>query len=394
MRYSTNFCIAVTLAFCLSCFASAQWDSADVVRVTLTLNSKVLLAGGRLDIAIEIVKHGAAGAIGIIEPEDDEDPEGQDDLEIWDGSMGLSDSEEMECQDDLGVSDDSMDLSDSEEILSGSELEAGSLLTRLVAAVEGAQGPENPKVAEHLYGLAQVCIGQGRFAEAQRLVEQAGANIEKRLEPARQILDDGQCAWAGVCRGRERLNQVDSIFRQATALYRMRTTSDSTELSAWLDRLEGSNQSQAENKKSRSIFKRVFGVFKKLLGLGQSDPAVSLVNLADLYCGHGEAKVGIAVLSQILGLTNPEAYSSPAVRPACVQDLVEYWGAQNDLDRAGRLYRRSIAFLGVTSGADSIYFAVHPVTVSSLFPPAQEPRLWALGSDRETEISASEQSAK
>ena len=190
---------------------------------------------------------------------------------------------------------------------------------QFAAAVEDAQGfgPDDPRVAASLSGLAYVYQDRSRYGEAEPLYKRALAIREKALGPEHPVVASSLFNLAGLYKAQGRYAEAEPLYKRALAIFEKALGPEHPHVAKGLRGLAILLDAQGNYAEAESLFKRALAIREKALGPDHPFVASSLNDLAGLYKAQGryaEAEPlyerALAIWENVLGPEHPNVATS------------------------------------------------------------------------------------
>ena len=211
-----------------------------------------------------------------------------------------------------------------EAFLQGDYAEAEKQFATAIKVAEGF-GPEDPRLAESLNGLAEVYRAQGKYEDAERLHRRALAIRESTLGPGHPDLAQSLNGLAEVFKAQGKFAEAESFRNRALAIEQQ----VAARVRLWQsDMLAGGTAYQQGNYAEAE--KRLAAGLEVAEGFGPQAPrlATNLDNLAELFRVQGRyadaeplQKRALAIREKALGAEHPDVAQS-------LNNLALIYGAQ------------------------------------------------------------------
>ena len=234
----------------------------------------------------------------------------------------------------------------------GRYADAEPLLQRALAIDEKAFGPNHREVAASLHNLAELYRTQGRYADAEPLYTRALAIDEKVLGPDHPDVATVLNNLASLYIDQARYADAEPLVKQALAISEKAFGPDHYDVAATLISLAGLYHKQGRYAEAEPLYKRALAIGEKAPGPDHPDVASALSNLALLYDDQGryaEAeplyKRALAIGEKVLG---PDHHSVGIT----LNNMALLYYTQGRYAEAEPLYKRALAIDEKAVGPD------------------------------------------
>ncbi len=235
--------------------------------------------------------------------------------------------------------------------------EAESYFAQALAAERANPSPDPRDLADALNDLGDQYGRNGRFADGERLLQQAlsiltqayGANAARASNYAKTLNDLGY-----LYKEAGRFSDAEAAFRQALAGAREGLGPLHPSTSAAMGNLALVLNAQGRYAEAADLIQQSLAVYEKTFGREHPMVALALTNLAANYRDQG--RLGEARALQQRAISIYEAATGPdsADVARAVSNLANTLSDEHRYDDAARLYRRALDIFERRFGADSV----------------------------------------
>ncbi len=192
-------------------------------------------------------------------------------------------------------------------------VQAEALYQRALAIREQALGPEHPRVAPTLNNLGILRWEQGRYDEAEALYQRALAIIEQALGPDYPLAANTLNNLAELYRNQGRYDEAEALGQRALTIGEQALGPEHPIVAYPLENLAGLYREQSKDAEAEALYQRALYIREQAMGTDHPHLAFSLTGLANLYRDQGryaEAKPlyqrALAIQEQHLEKLHPE----------------------------------------------------------------------------------------
>jgi len=267
------------------------------------------------------------------------------------GRSALERREEVFGPDDPKVAESLYDLADV-ELQRGAYAEAGTLLRRTLAIRQERLGADHPQVAEVHYGLAILHFYLGEYSEAEALFRRALAMWEGVLEPEDPALASGLNDLATLLYTQGQYEESAALFQRALDLWQETLGEDHHYVATALNNIGAAYKSLGDYTQAEPHYRRALELWGRTLGPDHPEVASSLNNLGSLYRRTGRTEEAIEhykhateIWERALGPDHPDVAIS-------LGNLAGLYKNEGRLSEAEPLYDRALAIRRQALGAD------------------------------------------
>ena len=267
------------------------------------------------------------------------------------GRNALERREEVFGPDDSKVAESLYDLADV-ELQRGAYAEAGTLLRRTLAIRQERLGADHPQVAEVHYGLAILHFYLGEYSEAEALFRRALAMWEGVLEPEDPALASGLNDLATLLYTQGQYEESAALFQRALDLWQETLGEDHHYVATALNNIGAAYKSLGDYTQAEPHYRRALELWGRTLGPDHPEVASSLNNLGSLYRRTGRTEEAIEhykhateIWERALGPDHPDVAIS-------LGNLAGLYKNEGRLSEAEPLYDRALAIRRQALGAD------------------------------------------
>lgn len=211
----------------------------------------------------------------------------------------------------------------------------GWLLATTIGMAPGTGSAYGPGAdAQEAFSAGSRALGQGRYAEAERLLVEAVAEAE-RSGPDEGRLAEALVALAGAVCKRGRPAEAVPLLERALAIEEKLRGAEHPEVGRTLNDLAGMWLSRGEPGKAEPLLRRAVAILEETLGGEHPDVAGGLNNLAGLYLTRGRYAEAEPLLRRTLAIrqkaqgaepqrTMPFARRSDRATPAAAPNVTSF----------------------------------------------------------------------
>jgi tetratricopeptide (TPR) repeat protein len=163
--------------------------------------------------------------------------------------------------------------------------EAATLFRWALEIREEALEPEHPDIATSLNNLAVMYRAQGKYQEAEPLYQRALAIDEKAVGAGHPSTATSLNNLAGLYRDQGRNTEAEPLYQRALTVREKALGPDHPLTATSLNNLAELYRDQGRNTEAEPLYRRALYIFEKALGAGHPSTATSLNNLAELLGG-------------------------------------------------------------------------------------------------------------
>ena len=142
----------------------------------------------------------------------------------------------------------------------------------------------------------------GKFAEALPLAKRALKIREKSLGPNHKLVAVAEINLAGVYLGNKNLEDAESMYRKALAIYEMNPDEHDPHVGQLLDRLARLSLLKRDFEKAEDLYTRAVAAKEKSFGPDHAETIESVNNLATFYSARHEYEKAEPLLRRILSI--------------------------------------------------------------------------------------------
>jgi tetratricopeptide (TPR) repeat protein len=232
----------------------------------------------------------------------------------------------------------------------GKYAEAELLIQRSLAIWEKQLGENHPNVASSLNNLALLYESQGKYEEAEPLYLRSLAIDEKVYGEDHPEIATALNNLAALYHGQGKYAEAETLYLRSLAIKEKQLGKKHPDVATSLNNLALLYQSQGKYAEAEPLYLRSLGIREKQLGENHPNVASSLNNLALLYKTQGKyAEVeplyrrSLSILESQLGENHPDVATS-------LNNLAALYESQGKYEEAEPLYQRVIAIFLATLG--------------------------------------------
>jgi tetratricopeptide (TPR) repeat protein len=241
----------------------------------------------------------------------------------------------------------------------GRYLEAEPLLQKALVLNKQLLGPEHPKVANSLNNLAGLYESQGRYSEAESLYLQSLEIIERQLGLDHPSFAASLNNLAGLYESQGRYSEAELLYLQSLKIIQRQLDIDHPNFAASLNNLAGFYESQGRYSEAELLYLQSLEIIDRQLGVDHPNFATCLNNLAKFYSSQGYYSAAeplylrsLEIIEKQLGIKHPNFANS-------LHNLAAFYILQNHHIQAKPLLIRAFELRRQLLGED------HPDTVNS-----------------------------
>jgi tetratricopeptide (TPR) repeat protein len=242
----------------------------------------------------------------------------------------------------------------------GRYLEAEPLLQKALALRKDLLGKEHLGVADSLDHLANLYATQGRYPDAEVLYQNALEIYQDNLPGSYPLVASSLNNLANVYEAQGRFGEAEPLYQEAIHLFQQKFGKEHTLVSSSLNNLANLYAKQGRYLEAEPLYKRALDIDKRLLGENHPSVAQGLNNLASLYAPQGryaEAEIlyqtSLELYRRLLGENHPDV-------ALVLHNLSKLYFKQDRYAEAETLCKQALAIRRRLLGED------HPDTVNSL----------------------------
>jgi tetratricopeptide (TPR) repeat protein len=244
------------------------------------------------------------------------------------------------------------------------EVNAQKELRDLTSQFEGffsnLQTPDCPELATSLDRLGRLYLAQGRYGEAEPLLQKALRLRCRLLDKEHPDVAASLNNLAGLYKSQGRYPEAEPLFQRSLNILEQQLGENHPDVASSLNNLAILYQSQGRYPEAEPLFLQSLSIRKRQLGENHPDVANSLNNLADLYYSQGrysEAEPlfqrSLTIREQQLGENHPDVAIG-------LNNLAGLYYSQGRYPEAEPLFQRSLSIRERQLGEN------HPDVASSL----------------------------
>lgn len=178
--------------------------------------------------------------------------------------------------------------------------QAEPLYQRALHIEEQLWGPEHPRLAAPLYGLALLLYEQGRYVQAEPLARRALCIWEHALPPEKPDLAHPLIGLAAVLFGQGKYAQVETLCQRALRLREQALGSEHSQLISPLTDLAEAYNEQGNYAQAEPLYQRAIRIQEQILSAEHPLMAYALCGLGRLYSRQGKDEQAEALYRQAL----------------------------------------------------------------------------------------------
>jgi tetratricopeptide (TPR) repeat protein len=261
---------------------------------------------------------------------------------------------------------DSPELADSLELLSllyfkqGRYLEAEPLLQKVLVLRQQLFGSDHSDFATGLHNLAELYRLEGRYSEAEPLYLRSLEIMKQRLDTEHPDIDTCLNNLAILYCNQGRYSEAETIFAKSLEIKEQRLDPDHLEIARSLTNLAEIYRSQGRYSEAEPLYLRSLEIMKRRLDMDHPETAITLNNLALLYHGQGRYSEAEKLFLQSLEIREHQlGKDHPSVANG-LNNLAALYHSQGRYTEAESLLMRSFILRQQLLGEN------HPHTVDSL----------------------------
>jgi tetratricopeptide (TPR) repeat protein len=194
----------------------------------------------------------------------------------------------------------------------GKYAEAEPLIERSLTIWENQLGEDHPSVATSLNNLALLYKSQGKYEEAEPLYLRSLAIMEKQLGENHPLVATSLNNLAGLYGSQEKYAEAEHLIARSLAIDEKVYGENHPEIATDLNNLAELYRTQGKYAEAESLYRRSLAIMEKQLGENHPLVATSLNNLAALCQSQGKYEEAeplyqraIAILLEKLGENHP-----------------------------------------------------------------------------------------
>jgi tetratricopeptide (TPR) repeat protein len=234
----------------------------------------------------------------------------------------------------------------------GRYAEAEPLLQKALELRSVLLGADHPDVAESINDLATLYYAQGRYVEVEPLLVRSLSTLEKQLDKDHPNVATSLNNLAGLYRAQGRYSEAEPLYVRSLSIFEKQLGQDHPNVAASLNNLALLYCAQGRYSEAELLHVRSLSIREQQLGKDHPDVASSLNNLAGLYKDQGrysEAELlhvrSLSIREQQLGKDHPDVASS-------LNNLALLYCAQGRYSEAEPLCVRSLSICEQQLGTD------------------------------------------
>ncbi len=147
----------------------------------------------------------------------------------------------------------------------GNYVEAVKQTKAALSAAE-AFGPQDPRLATSLNNLAVLYYAQGKYTEAEPLIERALAIREKALGPEHTDVGQSLNNLALLYHAGGRYSEAEPLYKRALAIWENVLGPEHPEVATSLNNLAALYQAQGKYGEAEPLYRRSLAIWEKALG--------------------------------------------------------------------------------------------------------------------------------
>jgi len=230
----------------------------------------------------------------------------------------------------------------------GRYADAEPLLERSLAIVE-ALGPDSPDVATALSYLAALYEDQSRDADAEPLRKRALAILERTFGPDDPAVAIALNNLAVLYRGQGRYSEAEPLLKRSLAIGEKSLGPNHPAVATNLNNLAALYSEQGRHSEAEPLYRRALAIREKALGPNHPEVAQSLNNLAAQYKEQGRysdaeplCKRALAIDEKALGPDHTDVAALLNILAGLYGDERRYAEAEPLLERAGAIDEKTL----------------------------------------------------
>lgn len=238
--------------------------------------------------------------------------------------------------------------------------EAELLYRRSLALLEAAYGAEDAEVALAMKDLARLYRKQSRYGEAEELCRRSLAIAETTLEPDNRNLAAILWEVALLRQAQSHCDEAESLYRRSLAIAENALGPDDPNVAAILYDLAGLLETQLRYEDAEPLYRRIIPISEATFGPESIGVANMLAKLSGILRAQSRYDEAEPLVRRILAIADA-VYGSESPRlHVFLMSLAQLHLSQSRYTEAEPLYRRSLAILEAAHGPD------HPEVAEAL----------------------------
>jgi tetratricopeptide (TPR) repeat protein len=251
------------------------------------------------------------------------------------------------------------------------EVGARKDLRDLTSQFEGYLGhlraADSPELADSLGSLGILYFKQGRYLEAEPLLQKAFLLTQELLDLDHPKVAASLNNLAVLYGSQGRYSEAESLYVRSLEIHERQLGADHSDVATSLNNLAGLYKSQGRYMEAEPLYVRSLGIRERQLNLDHPDVAASLNNLADLYKSQGrymEAEPlyvrSLEIHERQLGEDHPNVATN-------INNLAGLYESQGRCAEAEPLYLRSLQIWERQLGEDHPNVAISLHNLAGLY---------------------------
>jgi tetratricopeptide (TPR) repeat protein len=205
--------------------------------------------------------------------------------------------------------------------------------------IEDRRGPEHPDTVVTLNNLAQLYHDQGRYEEAEPLLQRTLGIREKTLGPEHLDTVVSISNLGGLYRDQGRYEEAEPLLQRTLGIREKVLGPEHPNTALTLNNLGGLYDEQRRYEDAEPLYKRALEIREEVLGPEHPDTAQSINNLGALYLGQGRFDEAEPLLERALEITEKVFGPEHPSTAITLNNLAGLYYAQGRFEEAERLTR-------------------------------------------------------
>jgi len=175
-----------------------------------------------------------------------------------------------------------------------------------VLARETTFGPDSPEVAESLEHLANTCLFQENYDEAEKLYRRALSIREAALGPDDSTIPESLMGLARIHRIRQQYMDAEELVQRAERIYETAFGKDSVEYVRTQEQLASIASAQQHTQRAEELLDVAVSTYRKIAGPESREYAEGLYRFANFYATSDQFEKADAVLIKLMEISEKE----------------------------------------------------------------------------------------
>jgi tetratricopeptide (TPR) repeat protein len=175
-----------------------------------------------------------------------------------------------------------------------------------IATRETTFGPDSPELAESLEHLANTCLFQENYDEAEKLYQRALSIRETALGPDDSTIPESLMGLARIRRIREQYADAEKLVQRAAGIYQASFGKDSVEYARTQEYLASLANAQQETARAEELVDVAVTTYRKIAHRESREYAEGLYRCACFYAALDQFEKAEAVVSELMEIAEKD----------------------------------------------------------------------------------------